>query len=135
MKESKIQKDILEYLKSEGIFCWKNFTTGIPDKNIDGGYRTNPNSGMSDIMGILPDGRFLAIEVKKPGHYTNTKRLAKQFMFLNRVIINGGEAYMVESLDETKKYVTTLIAKVPAERIKYCKDWAKTILQRMGGLK
>src|SRR3990170_3214753 len=123
MKESDIQKQIMEYLESRGVYCWKNFTTGIPDKNIEGGYRTNPNSGMADIMGVLPDGRLLCIEVKKKSSVTKKSRLQKQLIFLNRIDINNGIAFFAYSLqDVTDKLETTLLDRIDKEKINTAKN-------------
>jgi len=65
--EKPIENAILAYLNFSGILAWKNQTVGIydPVKKI---YRKSRNiyhiSGVSDILGVLPDGIFLAIEVK-----------------------------------------------------------------------
>ena len=52
--------------------------------------------GCSDLIGILQDGRFLAIEVKRPGQ----KPTEEQIGFLNLVLQSGGVAGWVTSADE-----------------------------------
>jgi len=74
-KESGIQRLILDYLKSQRYYVWRNYVGPI----LHGGsgkqvFSKNPASGMPDIMGLLKDGsgRLFAIEVK-----TETGRLSE----------------------------------------------------------
>jgi len=66
-KETVIQRDILNALKSLGIPAWRN-------KNIPTPGRRAPKDtiGIPDILGVIPHGPrrgcLLAIEVKRPGH-------------------------------------------------------------------
>lgn len=54
--------------------------------------------GCSDILGQLVDGRFLAIEVKRPGE----KPTQKQSDFLSTVANNNGVAIIARSIDDVK---------------------------------
>jgi hypothetical protein len=54
MKEAEVTKAILNELKSTGVFTWKYWSGAFSKK------------GVSDILGVLPDRRFLAIEFKGP---------------------------------------------------------------------
>lgn len=94
--ESLIENAILRYLNMQGIYCWKNKTQGTydPVKKI---YRANTvKKGVADILGILPNGRFLAIEVKtKKGQLT-----VHQKDFLRQVSKNGGLAFVARSVDD-----------------------------------
>ena len=52
--EAQVERDILRYLQLRGIFAWPTH-----------GPRNKPAvPGTPDIIGALPDGRMLAIEVK-----------------------------------------------------------------------
>lgn len=51
--------------------------------------------GAADIIGILPGGRFLAIEVKRQGEPLRPE----QFDWLLRISASGGCAFMVDDLD------------------------------------
>lgn len=94
-RESDIVTACLEYLKLRGIFCWRQNQGAIPLKN--GGYRRFVGlKGVSDILGILADGRFLAVEVKKPGG----KVRAEQQAFLDVIRENGGVALLVFSVND-----------------------------------
>ena len=52
--------------------------------------------GCSDIIGQMKDGRFLAIEVKRPGKGATPE----QYAFLSRVNANDGFAFVARSVDD-----------------------------------
>lgn len=94
-KEAKLKTDIIEYLKFLGIFCWNNRNVGVYDKR-KGKYIPSTVKGVSDIIGVLPDGKFLAIEVKvKPNKPTEHQR-----WFLEQVELNGGVSILAYSLQD-----------------------------------
>jgi len=100
MLEKVIQNEIMNFLAECNIFCWKNASVGIFDKKI-GQFRA-PKSryqikGVSDILGIMPDGRFLAIEVKtKVG-----KPTPEQMKFITAINGMGGVAFISRSTEQT----------------------------------
>lgn len=100
MKEADYQSAILEYLEYKHIFAWKNHSVGIFNKK-SGGYIPLGMTGVSDILGILPDGRFLAIEVKKPGG----RLTQNQIDFLAIINKNGGVAFMAITIDDVKEHL------------------------------
>jgi len=99
--ESAIQRAILEYLRWEGIFCFRVNQQGVPLHDGTGRYRPGPTQGVSDILGILPDGRFLAIEVKRPGG----KPTPQQEAFLDAVKQAGGLAFVATSTDDVERAI------------------------------
>jgi hypothetical protein len=62
--ESRLIAEILGYLRGRGIIAWRINQQGIPIPGRPGEYRPGPSRGMADIIGIIPFGRFLAIEAK-----------------------------------------------------------------------
>lgn len=100
MKEADYQTAIQDYLQYKGIFAWKNHSTGIYNKK-GGGWIPLGLTGVSDILGILPDGRFLAIEVKKPGG----KLTQNQIDFLDIINKNGGVAFMAITIDDVQAHL------------------------------
>jgi len=80
-REEFIEYDILDYLRSRWVFAYHNDIKGFYDQNR-WVYRKNKNpyirQGISDITGILPDGRFLAIEVKRPSEMSFFDRPMKE---------------------------------------------------------
>ena|SRR5690554_763162 len=107
-KETKIQRLIMLALSEAGCTVWRNETAGAwIGKQIHraGDQVTLTDArmmkfglcvGSSDIVGIAPDGRFLAIEVKTP-----TGRPTKeQLRFIEAVRNAGGIAGIARSPQE-----------------------------------
>jgi hypothetical protein len=92
--------EIFNFLKSIGIFCWKADRVGIYDplrKSFRKNHNPNRIKGVSDIIGIAPGGRLLAIEVKAPkGKLTDDQR-----KFLVSVQDAGGIAFISRSVKQT----------------------------------
>lgn len=102
--EKLIEHEILLYLRSHGVFCWKNITGGFFDP-VRKRFRkqTSPYAinGTSDILGIMKDGRFLAIEVKsKYG-----KPSPEQTLFIQKIKANGGIAFVARSISEVEEFI------------------------------
>ena len=95
--EKDVVKVILQYLEAKKIFAWRNNTGAIV-----AGVGTNKRffkfglKGSSDIIGILPDGRFLGIECKAG----KNKLSPAQDYFLKRIDQNGGCAIVAYSVDD-----------------------------------
>jgi hypothetical protein len=85
--EANILNDCLVAMSAAGCLAWRNNTGQLPDKNgrpIKFGLCV----GSSDIIGIAPDGVFLAIECKtRMGQPTDA-----QVRFINSVNNSGGRA-------------------------------------------
>ena len=105
-KEGDVLKACLDYLELRGIFAWRNNSGAVVSsytRKGDGKTKSRfirygyPGSG--DIIGLLPHGRFLSIEVKKPGSRTEPKRKEAQEAFAARIRASGGLALRVDSLD------------------------------------
>lgn len=104
LKESDIQSMILKYLRYRGIFAWKNHSTGTWDpkrrvfRKIVGTWAIK---GVSDILGVLPGGRFLALEVKTPQRRKTASQ--DQLNFLSKIEELGGIASVVWNVDQVEK--------------------------------
>lgn len=97
MLEQQIQKQILDYLRYRGIPCYKHQNAGI--REPDGGYIPTHTRGVSDIIGCIPKtGRYLAIEVKRPGG----KPTAEQKQFIDIINEAGGLAFVADSIESVK---------------------------------
>ncbi len=74
--EGYVVRAVLEYLQMRGIFAWRNNTTGIYDQALKR-YRPNHGlNGVADILAILPQGRFLAVECKSErGKLSDAQRM------------------------------------------------------------
>jgi hypothetical protein len=92
--EKDILAEIKAYLSARGIFFFRCNT----------GRRGGVSFGVKgapDIIGILPDGRFLAIEVKGPGG----KASIEQLQFLGEIAKNGGMAFVAFSIDDVARHL------------------------------
>ena len=99
--ESQILKAIMSLLKRHPRVAqvWRQNSGTFQERNRDGSVRyirANTQRGMSDIMGILKDGRTLAIEVK-----SRTGRMRPgQEEFLASIRAAGGVAGVCRSVDD-----------------------------------
>lgn len=91
--ESDVVRTCLDYLTIRGVWAWRQNQGAVPLKG--GGYRRFVGvRGQSDIIGVLPGGRFLALEIK-----TKTGRLSTcQKQFLEDVRRQGGLALVIRDV-------------------------------------
>jgi VRR-NUC domain len=114
MSEKNLQSQILLALSEAGCTVWRQNTglawVGDAIQLANGDVLLkNPRrlhvglcKGSSDIVGIHPDGRFLAPEVKTPiGRATK-----EQLNFIRMVNEKGGVAGVVRSVDEALKLIS-----------------------------
>lgn len=92
VKEADVQRSILKHLQMLGCYVWKNHNIGIRKPN---GSYIPVGAGRSDILGLLPSGRFLAIEVKLPGKLPSPMQSA----FLRSVNYSGGLAFWADGVE------------------------------------
>jgi Holliday junction resolvase len=91
MKETEISASIIRELRARGCFVWKHWSGPLSKK------------GVADILGVLPDGRFLAVEVKQP-----TGRLTwEQEGFIEVINKHGGLAFVARSVEEVRQRLDT----------------------------
>lgn len=107
--ETPILKACLDFLLYHKFFVWRQNQGGIALPN--GSWRRfTGKKGVSDILGCLPDGRFLAVEVKRP----EGKLSPDQMDFLHTIDDLGGVALWVSSTEELERDLTELgIIKTP----------------------
>jgi len=102
--EADILRAIMQLLKRHPRVaqCWRQNSGTFAERNRDGStryIRANTQKGMSDIMGVLKDGRTLAIEVKsrigrmRPG----------QEEFLATIRQAGGVAGVCRSVEDAQR--------------------------------
>lgn len=97
MLERDVLKACLQFLSAHGIFHWRQNQVAVPLPN--GKFRRFVGLlGVADILGVLDRGRFLAVEVKRPGGKTSPH----QEEFLERVSSLGGVALCVSSVEELR---------------------------------
>jgi len=99
--ENTVLTGCLKYLQKKGIYHWRNSVGAVriaPDRFMRFG-----KVGSSDILGVLPDGRFLAIECK-----AQSGRLSpEQKIFLSDVQELGALALCVRGWKELDQVLRT----------------------------
>jgi len=94
--EKDVQKIILNICRLIGLTVWRQNTGAVPavykgkQRFIKYGLK-----GQADITGLLPDGRRLEIEVKRPGG----KQSAVQKHFQTMIERHGGIYIVADSID------------------------------------
>lgn len=97
--ENKVIQACFQVLKRHGIFAWRNNTgcAWVGDRPLRYGL-----PGSADILGLLPNGRFLAVECKS----AKGKQSSLQKTFEENITRNNGVyvlAYSAEDLEEALK--------------------------------
>lgn len=93
--EATVLKDCLNYLNLKNIFAWRqNSGAAKVGKRF---IKFTSINGISDIIGICPDGRFLAVECKR---YKGGKVSEEQKKFQEEILKNNGVALIVNSVEE-----------------------------------
>jgi hypothetical protein len=95
MKEANIQAQIMLALSKAGCIVWRNNTGALTDKT-GRLVRYGLCKGSSDIIGVCPDGRFLAVEVKS----AKNRLTQDQERFISAVKASGGRAGVARSVDD-----------------------------------
>lgn len=107
--EKDIQKKILIWLGLKGIFAWTNKTQGTFDP-VRRVFRTsNQLKGVPDILGVLPDGRFLGIEVKRKGGIVSPEQSA----FIGKASRLGALCFVAYSVDDVIQNLKSYVNKPP----------------------
>lgn len=96
--ESEILTGILGYLQAMRIIAWRQNTGAVKFKSDSGRDRFTRFGfpGCPDVLGILPGGRGLYIEVKKPGGRVRPAQQA----FIDAAVRAGALAFVAYSMDE-----------------------------------
>ena len=98
--EAQTQRQILDWLKLNGIFAWRNNTGAMAGSHKGKRWFVRFGCpGMSDILGIYKAGKFLAIEVKR----SDGRLTQDQQCFLESVKANGGIAIVARSLKDVQE--------------------------------
>ena len=101
MLENELQRAIRLALGREpDLVLWRNSVglTEHPDGRV---VRYGLAKGSSDLVGVGPQGRFVALEVKRPGE----KPTPDQSLFLALVEKRGGFAAVVHSMEEAREAI------------------------------
>ena len=106
-KEQVIKGEVLRWLKRHGCLAMRinSGAMSVRSERKNRWIQFSSEPGTSDILGVLPGGRFFAIEVKRPGQ----KPTPKQEAFLQRVTRRGGLALVASSGEDLERVVGPLI--------------------------
>ncbi len=110
--ESAVQKSIQQYLSlhPDVVIHWRQNNGKVAAK---GGYFAGAGvPGIADIGGLLKDGRYLAIEVKRPGvkrsgEYRHVPSEAQR-AFLSLVEDNDGVACVARGIEDVERCLNAL---------------------------
>ena len=107
MLEKEIENLILEYLSYMPGYFWKNQSVGVYD-SVRKQFRKSHNkfhvNGISDILGCLPGGLLVGIEVKtKKGRATENQKA-----FLEKIDRLGGITFIARSVEDVKEQLEEL---------------------------
>lgn len=97
----------LAYLGLARVFAWR--CNGGAVKIGKRFIRFASINGIADILGVLPDGRFLAVECKRPGGRVRPDQRA----FLDSVTASGGLALVVRDVLELQRLLQVEGYEVP----------------------
>ena len=93
--EGEIVRAVLDYLHASGVMAWR-MNTGRRGGVVFG------FAGLADILGIMPDGRMVAIECKtKAGKLTDDQR-----EFLASVQYRGGVAGVARGIEDVPEILS-----------------------------
>ncbi len=97
-RETDLCNACLTLLKLRGVFCWRSNTAGIKRRDRAGRefWAAPGMRGVADLIGVLPGGKFLAVETKTAAG----KLSPEQAAFLDNIRAAGGVAVVIRSLDE-----------------------------------
>lgn len=105
--ESEVLRACLRALQARGIFAWRN-NTGMFFASHEGRRRAirAGHPGSADILGLLPDGRLLAVEAKRPGKLPGPGQVA----FLQAINTSRGVGVWVSSVDQLEAVLDLALA-------------------------
>lgn len=110
--EKEIQNSIMRWLDAKSIFNWPTHRGQI----------IPARTGISDIIGALPNGRILAIEVKLPSwkppaeDTKQYKHYLRQKNFIENIKMSNGVAFFASSLGDVKSQLE--VVRYPIKEVK-----------------
>lgn len=114
-KETDCQKQIIAFLEKVGCYVWRN-NSGV--MRSGGRFVRFGKTGSSDVIGISPNGLFMAIEIKSNGEpLTKEKDKGEdsQEFFLREIARRRGISIIAESLDDVAREYTLTRFLLPTE--------------------
>jgi hypothetical protein len=105
--EAELLKTALAILRAHGIFAWRNNTAAWFPEGKDGRRRCVRCGlpGSSDILGLLPDGRFLGLEIKRKGE----RPRPDQVEFMRQINMSNGVAFWIDEVRHLEKVLPYIL--------------------------
>jgi hypothetical protein len=105
--EAEILKTALAILRANGVFAWRNNTAAWFPEGKDGRRRCIRCGlrGSCDILGVLPDGRFLGLEIKRKGE----RPRPDQVEFMRNINMSNGIAFWVDEIRHLEKVLPFIL--------------------------
>lgn len=91
-KEKDVARAVAAYLAAAGIFCWR---TNSGTQFVAGRKIQLAPAGTADLIGCLPGGRFLGVELKRP---VGGRLSPAQKAWIDAVNRLGGLAFVASSV-------------------------------------
>ena len=100
--ERDVLRAVLDYLRVHPLVAWRGRINSGAVQNPNGQFvRFNQIAGISDVIGQMKTGHFLAMEVKRPGE----KPTEPQMLFLRMVQQHGGCAGWCDSVEACERVI------------------------------
>lgn len=99
MKEAELLSYALTCLKQSGLVYWR-----VPNQATrhNGIMKKSPIKGFPDLAGVMPNGKFFAIELK-----TDKGRLSpEQAEWITKLNMSGAMALVLRTKEEIREFVT-----------------------------
>lgn len=105
--EHQIQNYVLSLFNANGFFLWRNNSALVHVQDRYGKsrmFRAGIKGG-ADIIGIAPDGKFCAFEIKRKGKQPTL--IQKEF--IRTINVKGGYGRVIDSPDEADRILKLLL--------------------------
>lgn len=96
IREADVQAQVREYLERVGLRCFR------ADSHAGRGARRTSATGLPDLFGILPGGRWWAVEVKRPGARPRPNEAAQREI-LEYLRQNGALVVVASDVSEVQR--------------------------------
>lgn len=106
MKESELLSFALKHLKAKGILHWR--VSNGPVMHTIGTrviYKASPIKGMPDIAGVMPCGRFFAIELKS----AKGRLSPEQISWIDKINDSNGIAVLIRTTNELVEFCRAIL--------------------------
>jgi hypothetical protein len=103
MKEADLLSYALTSLKRSGLVAWR-CPNGPVMHSINGGqkvFKKSPIKGFPDIAGVMPNGKFFAIELKTP----KGRLSPEQVEWITRLNMTGAMAIVLRTREEIDEFI------------------------------